>query len=70
MPTRRLPSAAIAISPNAGKRGAGSALKKLSTRFRSLPVPVIGHIEGGAFLLDLRCLEDVEGFVRQLEAAP
>ncbi len=64
LPVERLKSAAIAIDP-VGK-GKGSALKKLATAFRSLPVPVIGRVQDDAFLLDVRCLEDVEGFVGQL----
>jgi L-seryl-tRNA(Ser) seleniumtransferase len=34
--------------------------------FRALPVPVIGHIRDGAFILDLRCLDDEAGFSAQL----
>jgi L-seryl-tRNA(Ser) seleniumtransferase len=34
--------------------------------FRALPVPVIGHIRDGAFILDLRCLDDEAGFIAQL----
>jgi L-seryl-tRNA(Ser) seleniumtransferase len=33
-----------------------------------LPVPVIGHIEAGRVLLDLRCLEDEAAFLAQLPA--
>ena len=33
---------------------------------RSLPIPVIGRIQDDAFILDLRCLEDEEGFLSQL----
>jgi L-seryl-tRNA(Ser) seleniumtransferase len=67
MPTRRLPSGAISIRPLNQKRGAGTALKNLSERFRNLPIPIIGHIEGGALLLDMRCLEDEESFTGQLQ---
>jgi L-seryl-tRNA(Ser) seleniumtransferase len=49
-----------------GKRP-GSAAADLAAAFRALPVPVIGRIHDGDFLLDLRCLEDAEDeFVRQL----
>jgi L-seryl-tRNA(Ser) seleniumtransferase len=30
-------------------------------------VPVIGRIKDGAFLMDLRCLDDERGFIAQLE---
>jgi L-seryl-tRNA(Ser) seleniumtransferase len=33
---------------------------------RALPVPVIGRIEAGRVLLDLRCLEDETAFLGQL----
>jgi L-seryl-tRNA(Ser) seleniumtransferase len=40
----------------------------LSQALRSLPVPVIGRIEDGRVILDLRCLDDEGGFVAQLGA--
>ena len=58
LPTRRIPSAALALRP-------GTA--RLAARFRKLPVPVIGRLQDGAFLLDLRCLEDEAAFVDQLK---
>ena len=58
LPTQRLPSAGLAIRP-------GDA--RLAARFRKLPVPVIGRLQDGAFILDLRCLEDESVFVSQLE---
>jgi L-seryl-tRNA(Ser) seleniumtransferase len=38
----------------------------LATALRQLPLPVIGRIEKGAFILDLRCLDDEGRFVRNL----
>ncbi len=66
LPVDALPSAALAIRPKAGKRGTGRALKRLATAFRRLPIPVIGRIADDTLLFDLRCLEDEDGFVRQL----
>jgi L-seryl-tRNA(Ser) seleniumtransferase len=40
----------------------------LSHALRRLPIPVIGRIEGGCVLLDLRCLEDEAAFLGQLPA--
>ncbi|HEX2197811.1 MAG TPA: L-seryl-tRNA(Sec) selenium transferase [Burkholderiales bacterium] len=57
LPTQRLSSAGVAIRP-------GDA--RLAARFRKLPIPVIGRLQEGAFILDLRCLEDEAGFVNQL----
>jgi L-seryl-tRNA(Ser) seleniumtransferase len=66
-PAELLPSAGIRIKPPNG-RGSGRALERIAAMFRALPLPVIGRIEGGAFLLDLRCLEDEAGFLAQLAA--
>jgi L-seryl-tRNA(Ser) seleniumtransferase len=67
LPLETLPSAAVAIRPTSRKaKGAGSRLEALAAAFRSLPVPVIGRIRDSAFLLDLRCLDDEDGFCAQL----
>jgi L-seryl-tRNA(Ser) seleniumtransferase len=65
LPVSLLPSAGLALRP-AGT--AGAAVEKLARRLRGLPVPVIGRIEGGRVILDLRCLEDDADFVAQLAA--
>jgi L-seryl-tRNA(Ser) seleniumtransferase len=65
LPLETLPSAAVAIRP-VGRRSAGSRLEALAAAFRRLPVPVIGRIRDGAFLLDLRCLDDEATFCVQL----
>ena len=36
----------------------GDAPDRLAAQLRALPMPVIGHIQGGALILDLRCLDD------------
>ncbi|MFG1426039.1 L-seryl-tRNA(Sec) selenium transferase [Roseixanthobacter glucoisosaccharinicivorans] len=59
LPLETLPSIALAISP---ADGSGRALDALARALRALPVPVIGRIEDGALLLDLRCLLDEAGF--------
>lgn len=41
-------------------------LRRLSTAFRQLPLPVIGRLNDGEFLLDLRCLDQEIQFVEQL----
>jgi len=64
LPVETLPSLAVAIAP-AG-RGGGRMLTALSNALRRLPVPVVGRIEKDALLLDLRCLEDVDGFLANL----
>ncbi len=64
LPVDSLPSAGIALS-QPGKRK-GSFAQKISAAFRELPVPVIGHIRDGEFVMDLRCLDHEDDFVAQL----
>lgn len=64
LPVDSLPSAGIAIAPR-GKRK-NSFADQLSLAFRALPVPVVGRIKDGAFMLDLRCLDHEQEFIAQL----
>ena len=64
LPVDALPSAGIAITPRGKNRN--SAAERLSNAFRKLPVPVVGRVKDGAFILDFRCLDDEAGFVAQL----
>ena len=64
LPVDALPSAGIAVTPKHKRRR--SAAEALADAFRALPVPVIGRINDGAFILDLRCLDDEKEFVAQL----
>jgi L-seryl-tRNA(Ser) seleniumtransferase len=66
LPVSLLPSAGLALAPLSG--GRGNAVEALAGRLRALPVPVIGRIEAGRLILDLRCLDDEAGFVTQLGA--
>ncbi len=68
LPVQKLPSAALVIRPETGKRGAGAAVGRIAAAFRSLPVPVVGRVKGGALVLDLRCLADEAGFAGQLSS--
>jgi L-seryl-tRNA(Ser) seleniumtransferase len=65
LPVSLLRSAALALSP---VDQSGRAVEALAGAFRRLPVPVIGRIEHGSLILDLRCLEDEPAFVAQLAA--
>jgi len=65
LPVETLPSAGIAIKP-VERKGAGGSLEALAAAFRKLPVPVIGRIKNGEFILDLRCLDDEAAFLQQL----
>ncbi|HEX7072713.1 MAG TPA: L-seryl-tRNA(Sec) selenium transferase [Hyphomicrobiaceae bacterium] len=66
LPLETLPSAGIAMTP-ADRKGAGTRLEALAAAFRALPIPVIGHIRKGAFVIDIRCLEDEAAFLAQLD---
>ena len=64
LPVSLLPSAALALRPRPQRSGA--AVETLARALRTLPIPVIGRIEMGRVLLDLRCLEDEDSFLEQL----
>jgi L-seryl-tRNA(Ser) seleniumtransferase len=67
LPVETLPSAALAINPATAKGRRGGTLERIASAFRALPLPVIGRVQNGVFFLDLRCLENEEGFRAQLE---
>ena len=68
LPLETLPSAGIAITP-AAARAPARRLEALAPAFRSLPMPVIGHIKDGALIFDLRCLDDEAGFWRSCRSS-
>jgi L-seryl-tRNA(Ser) seleniumtransferase len=63
LPISLLPSAGLALKP---LRAGGNAAEAMARRLRRLPVPVIGRIEAGRVILDLRCLEEEAEFAAQL----
>jgi L-seryl-tRNA(Ser) seleniumtransferase len=64
LPVDLLPSYAVSIhKPGKHKNGFAAEIAKA---FRNLPVPVIGRVAAGEFVMDLRCLEDEEHFNAQL----
>ena len=71
LPIERLESACIAISPPTRARRSGSFPERLAELARAWPIPVIGRIEQGRWLLDLRGLppEDEAGFLMQWKSA-
>ena len=66
LPVDLLPSAALRLTIPGPKRGAAARIDSLAAAFRALPIPVIGRVQDGALLFDLRCLEDEAGFCAQL----
>ncbi|MEJ1977745.1 MAG: hypothetical protein WDN49_18175 [Acetobacteraceae bacterium] len=64
LPLDTIASAGLVIRPRAG----GGALDRLAASLRSLARPVIGRIEDGGLVLDLRCLTDEAAFLATLSA--
>jgi L-seryl-tRNA(Ser) seleniumtransferase len=67
LPLETIASAGLAIKP-IGLRGKGGLLAALAKAFRRLPAPVIGRVAEDSLILDLRCLEDEQGFAANLAA--
>ena len=65
LPLETIPSVGLALRP-VGKVASGRRIEALAAAFRALPIPVIGRIEKGALLLDLRCLDDKDAFMSQM----
>ncbi|WP_298952546.1 L-seryl-tRNA(Sec) selenium transferase [uncultured Methylobacterium sp.] len=63
LPVETVPSAALVLRPPSGRPGSWPA--RAAAALRVLPVPVIGRVGDGAVRLDLRTLDDEEGFLGQ-----
>jgi len=66
LPVDLLPSVALAMRPAGSGKRSGRAVEQLAAAFRALPVPVIGRINEGSLLFDLRTLDEPQAFLRQL----
>ncbi|HRK17813.1 MAG TPA: L-seryl-tRNA(Sec) selenium transferase [Hyphomicrobiaceae bacterium] len=66
LPLETIPSAGLAIAPSS-RNQSGRHVETLAAAFRGLPVPVIGRIEKGALLFDLRCLDDEGAFAENFQ---
>jgi len=65
LPVDLIASHGIAVAAPGKRRNALAA--DIAGAFRALPVPVIGRIKDGTFIIDLRCLEHEDEFVEQLK---
>ena len=61
LPVSLLGSAGLALRP-----APGISVESLARAFRALPIPLIGRIEGGRLVLDLRALEDEAALSEEL----
>jgi L-seryl-tRNA(Ser) seleniumtransferase len=64
LPVDLIASCGIAVSVPGRRRSAAAA--EIAAAFRALPVPVIGRVREGAFIMDLRCLDHEDEFLAQL----
>jgi len=64
LPVDLIASHGIAVSVPGKRRNALAA--QIAAAFRALPVPVIGRVSDGAFIMDFRCLEHEDEFLAQL----
>ena len=67
LPLETIPSVGISIGLGTPK-ASGRTTERLAAAFRKLAIPVIGRIEKGALVFDLRCLDDEASFIAQLDA--
>lgn len=57
LPTKKLPSVAVTLTPDT------QSVEKLAAQLRELPQPVIGRIQNDKIYLDVRTLEDEAGLL-------
>jgi L-seryl-tRNA(Ser) seleniumtransferase len=67
-PIDRLQSAALVVTPVGQRREAAHRLNVILRALRDLPIPILGRVASGALWLDMRTLEETEGFCRQLNS--
>lgn len=63
LPEETIPTACLQICSATDN---DSSLRKLADALRALPLPIIGRINNGAVIFDLRCLEDETQVLNQL----
>src|SRR5690606_36209592 len=66
LPVDLLPSIGMALRPATTQRRSGRLVERWAAAFRCLPVPVIGRIQDGMLVFDLRMLDDASALTEQL----
>ncbi len=66
LPVDLLPSAGLACRPIDVGRKSGRLVEQLAAAFRKLPMPVIGRIQDGVLIFDLRTLNDPQHLIELL----
>jgi L-seryl-tRNA(Ser) seleniumtransferase len=66
LPVDLLPSVGLACRPVDAGRRRGRLVEQLAAAFRALPIPVIGRIQEGVLVFDLRTLDEPDLLIRQL----
>jgi L-seryl-tRNA(Ser) seleniumtransferase len=65
LPMQEIASVGIVIRSTA--KGGGRHLERLSAALRGLPIPVVGRMNRKAIVLDMRCLDDEDGFISNFQ---
>jgi L-seryl-tRNA(Ser) seleniumtransferase len=64
LPVENIPSFGLRLTP---RNSEDAHLRALASRLRCTPVPILGRLHKGSLWLDLRCLEDDNTLLAQLE---
>jgi len=68
LPEEVLPSAGLFVRPGKQRRNSAQQMQRLMRVLLGLPVPVVGRLDDGALILDLRTLTDEATFTAQFSS--
>jgi L-seryl-tRNA(Ser) seleniumtransferase len=67
LPGEELITKVVMLCPTGNKKDNAKRVRLLDKGFRSLATPVIGRVSNGNLMLDMRCLDDTDDFIKQLD---
>ena len=67
LPGEELITKIVMICPTGNKKDNAKRVRLLDKGFRSLATPVIGRVSNGNLMLDMRCLDNTDDFIKQLD---